>query len=110
MYQFTLPTSDIYLFDINTFMNRTLAIFILFLRMEKGTCALMCIAELSKIACDVPVEDVELVVGHGGDDLLDGGHGDEVPGRVNEQATVGVRRAVLYLPHNTNINQYLLLS
>jgi hypothetical protein len=91
----TPPTSDSYLFDINTFMNRTLAIFILFLRMEKG-------AELAKIACDVPVEDVELVVGHGGDDLLDGGHGDEVPGRVDEQAAVGVRRAVLYLPHNTN--------
>ncbi len=71
--------------------------------MEKG-------AELAKIACDVPVEDVELVVWHGWDDLLDGGHGDEVPGRVNEQAAVGVRRAVLYLPHNTNINEYLLLS
>ncbi len=67
-----------------------------------------CIAELAKIACDVPVEDVELVVGHGWDDLLDGGHGDEVPGRVDEQAAVGVRRAVLYLPHNTNINEYLL--
>jgi hypothetical protein len=49
------------------------------------------------VACDVPVEDVELVVGHGADDLLDGGHRDEVPGRVDEQATVRIGRLILNL-------------
>ncbi len=88
----TLPTSDIYLFDINTFRNMedTFNFYPFF-------CVMYCRASY-KIACDVPVEDVELVVGHGGDDLLDGWHGDKVPGRVDEQATVGVRRDVLYLP------------
>ena len=45
----------------------------------------------------MPVEYVELVVGHGSDDLLDGVHLYEVPGGVDEQAAMHIGRPVLHL-------------
>ena len=52
----------------------------------------------------MPVEDVELVVGHGGNDLLDGGQADEVPGRVDQQTPVDIGRLVRHLSSKHNLS------